>query len=413
MRKVVLLGAIEAALPLHIAGGAEARDGYLQDTCARATALANRCVLREAHGWGKFGTPVSTVMAWAAMATASLGLATEGQAQTPGEIRFYEENDSINPFTQRTDRYYTQGFRVEWLSRSDEGDAQFLPGISHDDWCSLVCGDGAAAEEVSTGYAFGQNMYTPERITVPTPQPYDRPWAGLLYGSRIARVNYDEPALRARRQDRIELSLGIVGPASLAEFVQVEWHRLIGADHPAGWDNQLKNEPILQLRYETALRWPRTPGGNADITPRVRANLGNVVTSLEADATLRIGRDLSGFGTPSIGAPAPALALRVNPPQRKSGRRAQPSGNVFVRAGIKAIAHNIFFDGNTFAPNDIRINRTPFVPEIAAGVELSPIQTVFLTFQFIRRGSEFETWRGRKAPAQEFAAITLGWTIGE
>jgi hypothetical protein len=34
-----------------------------------------------------------------------------------------------------------------------------------------------------------------------------------------------------------------------AESLQTRWHRIIGAPAPEGWDNQLRNEPALQLNY--------------------------------------------------------------------------------------------------------------------------------------------------------------------
>jgi hypothetical protein len=349
----------------------------------------------------------------AAAATALTGmLAAEGQAQTPGEVRVYEENDFFNPFTKQTDRYYTQGLKVEWLSSSEKADGEFLPGISHSDWCRLFCSDGASGDNVNTGYAVGQNIYTPANIEIARPQPYDRPWAGMLYVSRIARVSYQEFALAAQRQDRIELSLGIVGPAALAKEAQTEWHNIIGAPHPAGWSNQLGNEPVVQLRYDTALRW-HTKGNHMDLIPRVRGNLGNAFTSLEAEVTGRIGWNLSGFGvTTAQAAPPPPAPAMIGGSSALMGASWLSSGSLFLRGGLKAVARNIFLDGNSFADNDIRIDRKFLVPEIAAGAELNLVSNFWVTFQFVRRGSEFKSWRGRHAPAQEFGSLTVAWMIG-
>jgi hypothetical protein len=351
----------------------------------------------------------------AALLAATLFVADAAQAQERqayGEIRIYEENDLFNPFSEPTDRYYTQGLRVEWLSPPQRHDAHFLPGIAYADWCRLVCGHGAVQGSVNTGYAFGQNIYTPADISIAAPQPYDRPWAGLLYGSRIARITYDEPSLAAQRQDRIEVSLGIVGPASLAREAQTVVHQLKGVGLPQGWDNQLSTEPVLQLRYDTALRWPRTNGGHADVIARVRGNLGNELISLEAEVTGRIGWNLSGFGVPiNPSAAMPATLQLAGPAGAGTGTGWLSSGNLFARAGIKAVAHNIFLDGNTFADNDIRIDRTVFVPEIAVGAELNLVGDFSLTAQFVHRGSEFESWNGRKAPGQEFGAITVAWAL--
>jgi len=353
----------------------------------------------------------------AAALLSNLIFAGTGRAQNFEEFRFYEENDVISPFGDRTDRYYTQGLKGEFLWAAPDLEARFLPGIAHGDWCSLLCGRTLGERIIHSGFAVGQNMYTPEVITIAEPQPSDRPWAGYLYASRIARIRYEDEQLKAQRQDTLEVTLGVVGPASLAGPVQIGWHHLIGVDRPEGWDNQLKNEPVLQLRYEAALRWPKKDGGNADVIPRVRVNLGNALTSLEAEVMGRLGWNLSGFGVTAIPAPPPPA-----PPPALAAMRAQAStasqpgklrANLFVRAGIKAIAHNITIDGNTFASNDIRIRRRPLVPEIAAGVEVGLSRHWSLSYQFVRRGSEFETRSGHRAPAQEFGAITIAWTSGK
>jgi hypothetical protein len=353
--------------------------------------------------------PRSTIALGAAAVLASLVPAAGLRAEPSDEVRLYLENDSLlNPFESRTDRYYTHGTRVERF-RLDRGlGARFLPGVSHSDWCRLICGKGARRGVVDSGIAVGQNMYTPANILIAEPQPQDRPWGGFLYASRIARVSYKQSSLRAQRQDRFEVGVGVVGPASLAAETQIEFHRLIGADRPAGWANQLRNEPVLQLRYDTALRWPEDDRGHADLIPRVRANLGNVQTSIEAEITGRIGWNLSGFGADTIVA---AFAPEETADSRRSSRWRR-GGNLFVRGGVKAIARNIFIDGNSFVRDEIRVRRTPVVPEIGAGFELNLIRNFSLTFQFVHRRSEFRSRSGRRAPAQEFGSVNLVWMFG-
>ena len=325
------------------------------------------------------------------------------QPEAPGEWRITIENDSfLNIPPDKSDKYYTNGMRAERLAPSGMSGAHFVPGVRHEDWCSLLCGAGAEAGRINTGWAVGHEIYTPDNPANPFPQPNDRPWAGLLQLSRIARISYEEPSLRAQRQDRIELSLGVVGPLSLAEPIQVLWHELGGWYHPAGWRHQLRNEPTLQLRYESALRWPNREGGRADIVPRLRANLGNALTSMEAEVTVRYGRNLSGFGV------RPAADGRGH---WRTGARWLTSWNLFVRAEMKAVAHDITLDGNTFARNHILIRRKPFVPEIAGGVEFNIADNMWLSYQLVYRGSDFERRNGRDAPAHTFGSLTLSWTI--
>lgn len=345
----------------------------------------------------------------------SLSCAGEGLAEPSREFRIYEENDFFNPFTEQTDRYYTQGLRLEWLAHDRAQEATFLPGITHRQWCAILCGARSQTGQTSSGFAVGQNIYTPANIRISAPQPNDRPWAGLLYASRIAQVSYGVPALAAQRQDRIELSAGVVGPAALAKQTQIRWHKLIGVPRPEGWAHQLGNEPVLQARYDSALRWPPADGGNADLIARGRISVGNIVTSLEADITGRLGWNLAGFASPPIpSAPPPPISV-AGADKAASSRQIRwlRSANFFLRAGGRAVARNIFLDGNSFSDRDLRINRKILVPEVGVGVEGNLVGSLWLTFQFIHRGSEFETRSGRDAPAQEFGALSLAWKLGD
>jgi lipid A 3-O-deacylase len=67
---------------------------------------------------------------------------------------------------------------------------------------------------IRTRYAHGQNIFTPSKIKLEDPPPDDRPYAGWLYGS-IGLI-----AETGQRLDVLDLTLGIVGPASLAEETQ-------------------------------------------------------------------------------------------------------------------------------------------------------------------------------------------------
>ncbi|MGE3628225.1 MAG: lipid A-modifier LpxR family protein [Hyphomicrobiales bacterium] len=163
---------------------------------------------------------------------ASSPAAAQMRPQLPGEFRIYEENDYFNFVTEQTDVYYTQGARVENLYASDESATHLLPGIPFDALC-LACGRNLGNRAVNTGWAIGQNIYTPRDIEIAAPQPYDRPWAGLLYVSRVARFTFHDPTTGRGRQDRVEVSVGMVGSAALAGPAQTRWHEIIGSPRPA------------------------------------------------------------------------------------------------------------------------------------------------------------------------------------
>ena len=106
------------------------------------------------------------------------------------------------------------------------------------------------------------------------------------------------------RYDKIQLEIGMVGPASLAEKLQTFWHSLLGIHVPEGWDNQLKNEPGAVLFYEQAHRFDSQDlflDLEIDFVPHFGGSLGNVFTYASSGVTFRLGPDLNDdFGPPRI-----------------------------------------------------------------------------------------------------------------
>src|SRR3546814_16910358 len=85
--------------------------------------------------------------------------------------------------------------------------------------------------------------------------------------------------------DNLELNVGVVGPWSLADKTQIEYHKLIDVQVPEGWENQPENEPGVVLYYERKWRniWDVDFGDLAmlnnlgvDLTPPIAGALGPV-----------------------------------------------------------------------------------------------------------------------------------------
>jgi hypothetical protein len=153
-------------------------------------------------------------------------------------------------------------------------------------------------------FSVGQNIYTPEDISLTDPPRDDRPYAGWLF-TGLGLVAENGPIL-----DKLELDIGVVGPYSLADEVQTKWHRLIGITTPKGWGTQLKTEPGIALFYERSFRkfyelplHDVIPIENlgVDFTPHIGGALGNVFTHGALGLTVRFGDDLpNDFGPPKI-----------------------------------------------------------------------------------------------------------------
>lgn len=253
---------------------------------------------------------------------------TDPQQQV-GIFSFVLENDLFYD----TDRRYTNGARISYLTPKG-GEPEWLREAA----LKVPMFDGHS--DIRVEFALGQNMYTASDKLLRDPPANDRPYAGWLYGSvgLVARTN--------NVLDQFLVSIGMVGPAALAHETQDFIHDIVDSPKAQGWDSQLKNEPTLQFTYQRSWQSPEfhLPGGfGIDATPHAGASLGNVYVYANSGAMLRIGQNLPvDYGPP-----------RVQPSLPGSGyfERAPGGFGWYLFAGVdgRAVAHNIFLDGNTFA----------------------------------------------------------------
>ncbi|MEX2629087.1 MAG: lipid A deacylase LpxR family protein [Tistlia sp.] len=301
-------------------------------------------------------------------------------AEDGGTLSLVVENDLF----ARTDRHYTNGVRLSWLSSPRE-----TPGlvVRAARWLPFFPDGGS----VRTSFALGQNMYTPNDVGLVNPPPDDRPYAGWLYGSAGVVVE------TGQRLDQLELALGVVGPASFADDTQKFVHSITGSEEPRGWDSQLGNEPGVVLTYQRSWRSlvSRTHSGfTFDVTPHAGGALGNVFTYANAGATFRFGQDLPlDYGVPRIQPSLPGSGFFS--PSRSFGW--------YLFAGLegRAVVRNIFLDGNSF--RDSRsVDKQPFVGDLQLGVALT-WRDVRLSYTHVLRTEEFEGQGG----GSSFGALSL------
>jgi hypothetical protein len=228
-------------------------------------------------------------------------------------VRLTVDNDYFNfwlPPLQRPDDNYTQGARIAW-------DLASTPRFAR----ALLCPSGVAC---GTTVEIGQEMYTP---SADWPAPGDRPYAGWLYGRVEVRGG------RPRMMRRLDITIGLTGPPSLAEAAQTGFHRLAGFRQPVGWEHQLPTEVGIGIR--AAQSWRIAPAGSAgrrvDLVPTVSAAAGTLRTAVAAGARARVGARL----------PHPWLMSEL--------ASVAPYG--FVGLEAEAVARDLFLDGTVFRPS--------------------------------------------------------------
>ena len=170
-----------------------------------------------------------------------------------GLLALTVENDSFaTPFGTHQDRHYTAGLKLVLLGRDDFGTnlTARLNGLAN--W-------GIHPEAANLGWIIiGQNIYTPQNIKIPTPDPTDRPYAGWLYTGAIYQRR-GELADNLAVMENFEINLGVIGDPSIAEAAQKTIHRWwFPDDLPKGWDHQLRDEPGIVLKYARLWRYSPT-----------------------------------------------------------------------------------------------------------------------------------------------------------
>lgn len=306
------------------------------------------------------------------------------------EERIIEDDKGIfnivleNDVFAGADRDYTNGVRFSWLSSEEnmplwsQRIANFLP----------VANDGNKRISV----AAGQSMFSPENISNSNLIDGDHPYAGWLYGS-VGMVSDTGATL-----DNVMLTLGVVGPLAFAKNTQKFVHKVIGSPDPKGWDNQLKNEPGVILTYERKWRAiaEASPFGiGVDITPHVGLNLGNVNTDASMGATFRLGYDLpADYGPPRIRPSLPGSDFFI--PTQELG------GYLFTTIDERAVARNIFLDGNTFAESPSNVDKKYLVGSLQVGAALTYGQTR-LSYTHVFMSKEYDT----QQHSAVFGVVTL------
>jgi hypothetical protein len=264
---------------------------------------------------------------------------------------------------------------------------------------------------------FGQSMFTPKDPARTDLILDDRPYAGLLYVGMSWNRRKHEPHSNSEILDTREITLGVIGPLALGEPTQNLVHDAIGVDRFLGWQNQLKNEPALQLAMDRKFRDYRgtgaiQPGFSADSIRSLGFRLGNIETSATLGLEGRIGWNLpNDFGTYPI---RPGAENR--PPSAASIRggtgdaaltitRPQAGIHLFGTLETKLVLHDFSLDGNLFQSSH-HVTRRPWVAQAALGVSAQGLVAghgVRLAVMRVYRTQEYE----EQGPNHAYGSVAL------
>jgi lipid A 3-O-deacylase len=319
---------------------------------------------------------------WAA-ACAAAGPAAAADSP-PGAFSVLFENDIFFD----TDRDYTNGVQFAYTTP---------PGDNADRIVAIARNMPFFAETggVRTSYSLGQNIFTPADTQLFNPPPTERPYAGYLYGAVALLEENDD------RLDQLQVQLGVIGPMSLAGNSQKWVHSILGQSKPLGWHAQLRDEPALNILYERSLKIiPRQSvlGMVLDVEPHAGLAVGTVYDYVNAGAMVRFG-----FNLPDDFGP-----LRIDPSLPGSNFFG-PTGDfsIYAFAGVdgRAIARNIFLDGNTWQSSP-SVAKENFVGDLELGAAMT-FEDVRLAFTHVFRSREYAT----QTSSDQFGAVSLSFRL--
>lgn len=211
------------------------------------------------------------------------------------------------------------------------------------------------------GIAIGQVIQTPDDLSRSDLIEEDVPYAGALT-VQSSWYAYNNNEFRG-----FEITVGIIGPLSLAEPTQKVLHELIDVTHPQGWDNQLETEPVININYMRKQKLWRsgTPSDlSYDISINGNVGLGNLFTLGSMSLEMRFGNNMPG-GFAYIPDP-----IGVSMHYLASLRPANPNKASFYITLVfssSLYVHSIFLDGNTFRDSH-SIDKEPLVGFVIAAL---------------------------------------------
>lgn len=328
-----------------------------------------------------------TVFLMVVIAVAGPGVKAQPAADNPkaGFFSIQLENDL---WGNGADRHYTHGTRILYMpgTQAPEGLKKWLHRVPFF----------GQQNETFLEFSLGQNLFTPDDIEREQLIEEDQPFAGWLYGS-VAALSMIESKANYRSGNSLELTVGVVGPSAGGEDVQRAVHRIVNTRTPRGWDNQLKDEPGVILTYtrmweyffRQKSRWSQT-----SLAPHTVYALGNIYTYMGTGVMLRVGHNLrSDFSPPTISPGFPGTTYF----------RRSEAFSWYVYTGIegRAVARNIFLDGNTFRDSH-SVDKNLLVADVQVGIAFR-FKNIRLALSNVFRSKEFKG----QAQISEYGAVNV------
>jgi hypothetical protein len=184
------------------------------------------------------------------------------QQKLSREFSFINDNDLF--VSSVNDRYYTNGMFFTYRH--------------------LVKNNNPLLDKKIHEWQLGHLMFTPNKPTVKDITEHDRPFASFLYaGFGLKKVYKNQQIVK------LQLQLGVIGPAALGESLQNFIHDIYGFDMPEGWKYQIRNAVAINANAFYTKRLTVDEDNRNDISLISTLRVGTVFTDVTAGFFGRLG----------------------------------------------------------------------------------------------------------------------------
>ncbi|MDT8408650.1 MAG: lipid A deacylase LpxR family protein [Wenzhouxiangellaceae bacterium] len=252
-------------------------------------------------------------------------------------------------------------------------------------------------------WTVGQNLQTPDRISERDIILTDVPYVSML-GWTNSHIAFNDQELTG-----FQTLLGWVGDLTLGEETQSLAHDITGATDPKGWDNQLDNEPLLNLYVMRKAKFYNNDW--MDAAWNLDAALGNFFTLGQAALEFRFGNRPAGFapvGTP-IGRSMDYNARILDPGVGYFYTSAIVRGTGLLFALPRD--GNLLRDGNDWT-DDEQLDTKNLLGQLILGLHYETLNwgahlNVFLATD----SAEANNGSNLEDPSNNFAILSVEWTF--
>lgn len=220
--------------------------------------------------------------------------------QLENDVTFYEDNNYTNGLSLSWQSSYKSNIPKSYIPNSDmqnhNSTKQDMPSFITWQQSLLFKQNMSHKDETNKnnwGLKLSQRMWTPNELKVGLPQPFDRPYAGVLE-LELHSASYQESF-----SQKNWLSFGVVGPAAGAEKLQSLFHSSTGSSDPKGWQYQIENQATFTYAYEADKLFYRSKPDSYqwEVSGYGYGSLSNLRSEINSGMLLRWGTNIANsFG---------------------------------------------------------------------------------------------------------------------